>query len=302
MAPSENQQHLLNREWTRIDANGEETWQNRKPETGKIIEPRITRMTRMWKEKGLGLTCPMKSVFIPSMPIGVHSRSFAVEFTEFLAMKAEWHRVEEVFLSALEHSVEERIAFVRAACAGDASLQEEVEALLRSHEETESFLEQPAYQVNAELFADDEGSLKAGESFGEYRILSLLGEGGMGAVYLAEDTTLGRRVALKLVKSGPGRASLVRHFHREERILAGLTHPNIARLYGGAVTPEGTPYFVMEYVEGERLDSYCDRRRAADSGAARTLPEDLFRGLVRPSTSRHSPRPETSQYSRDDGG
>src|SRR6266478_4952099 len=103
---------------------------------------------------------------------------------------------------------------------------------------------------------------------GEYKIVSLLGEGGMGEVYLAEDPQLNRKVAIKLVKLGFGRASLIRHFQREERILASLNHPNIARLYGGALTQNNVPYFVMEYIEGEPLDVYCRRNRL-------TIPEQL---------------------------
>jgi predicted Ser/Thr protein kinase len=176
-------------------------------------------------------------------------------------MKAEWQRVEEVFLLALEQTAEKRAAYVQTACAGDEDLGAEVKAMLRSHEQVEDFMEQPAYELNAQLLDQETGTLQVGETFGDYRILSLLGEGGMGEVYLAEDTKLGRQVALKLVKSALGRANLLRHFRREERILAGLTHPNIARLYGGAVMEDGTPYFVMEYVEGERLDRYCDTRK-----------------------------------------
>jgi serine/threonine-protein kinase len=176
-------------------------------------------------------------------------------------MKAEWQQVEEVFWSALEQTAENRAAYVQSACAGDENLRAEVEAMLRSHEQAGDFMGQPAYQMNAQLLDQETGALQIGETFGDYRILSLLGEGGMGEVYLAEDTKLDRKVALKLVKSGLGRANLLRHFRREEKILAGLTHPNIARLYGGAVTPDGIPYFVMEYVEGERLDRYCDTRK-----------------------------------------
>ena len=84
----------------------------------------------------------------------------------------------------------------------------------------------------------------------------------MGEVYLADDVVLGRRVALKLIQRGKG-GTLLSHFRHERRVLAGLNHPNIAQLYGGAVTPEGRAYLVMEYVEGERLDKYC---------AARALP------------------------------
>ncbi len=83
----------------------------------------------------------------------------------------------------------------------------------------------------------------------------------MGEVYLAEDTKLQRTVAIKLVKQGLGTASILRHFRNEEKILAGLNHPNIARLYGAGVTENGLPYFVMEYVEGSRLDHYCREKR-----------------------------------------
>jgi serine/threonine-protein kinase len=175
-------------------------------------------------------------------------------------MKAEWQRVEEIFLLALEKPMENRAAYLQSACAGDENLRIEVEAMLRSHEQAGDFMEQPAYQINAQLLDQETGGLQNGETFGGYKIISLLGEGGMGEVYLAEDTKLDRKVALKLVKFGLGRADLLRHFRREEKILAGLTHPNIARLYGGAVTSDGIPYFVMEYVEGERLDCYCNAR------------------------------------------
>ena len=176
-------------------------------------------------------------------------------------MKAEWQQVEEVFLSALEQPMENRTAYLRSVCAGDESLRTEAEAMLRSHEQAGDFMEQPAYQINAQLLDQETGALQSGETFGGYKIISLLGEGGMGEVYLAEDTKLDRKVAVKLVKFGLGRADLLRHFRREEKILAALTHPNIARLYGGAVTSDGIPYFVMEYVEGERLDCYCNARK-----------------------------------------
>ncbi|MDQ6861275.1 MAG: protein kinase, partial [Verrucomicrobiota bacterium] len=96
-----------------------------------------------------------------------------------------------------------------------------------------------------------------------YTIKSLLGEGGMGEVYLARDEDLGRQVAIKLIKRAFSRASFVRQFRREERILAGLTHPNIAQLHGVGVTEDDLPYFVMEYVEGDRLDHFCATRKPA---------------------------------------
>ena len=176
-------------------------------------------------------------------------------------MKTDWRRIEEVFLAALEEPAEKRPAFLEQVCAGNTALRADVLAMLRSHEESTDFLEIPAYQTNATLFAEESGSLKIGEQIGDYRIVSLLGEGGMGEVYLAEDLSLGRKVALKLVRPGFGGANPLRQFQREERILAGLTHPNIAQLYGAGVTPQGVPHFVMEYVQGERLDSFCDTRQ-----------------------------------------
>ncbi len=118
----------------------------------------------------------------------------------------------------------------------------------------------PAIEFGAALLSQgefDAGELSAGETLGNYRILHLLGEGGMGEVYLAEDTKLPRRVAIKLIKSGFGTKAFIRRFQQEERILAGLNHPNIARLYGGAVTGKGLPCFVMEYVEGIPLTTYA---------------------------------------------
>jgi serine/threonine-protein kinase len=167
-------------------------------------------------------------------------------------------RVAEIVEAALERESSEWPSFFQESCGEDELLRAEVESLLAYQKEATDFIEAPAYQSSADLLAEESGTLKIGELFAEYKILSLLGEGGMGEVYLAEDTKLGRQVALKLVKPGLGRANLIRHFRQEERILAGLTHPNIARLYGGAATPDGVPYFVMEYVEGERLDSFCD--------------------------------------------
>ena len=170
-------------------------------------------------------------------------------------------RVAEIVEAALERETADFAPFLDQACADDSALRREVESLLRFRSDAAGFIEQPAFQASAQALADEMGLLAAGETVGDYRIVSLLGEGGMGEVYLADDLSLGRKVALKFVKSGLGGRDVVRHFRREERILAGLNHPNIARLYGAAVTERGAPYFVMEYVEGLRLDECCDRHR-----------------------------------------
>ena len=172
-------------------------------------------------------------------------------------MNAKWERVEEIFQAALELPAEMRADFLREKCGRDHSLREEAESLLRAHVAAGDFLEQPAIALQAADFADESGELKAGQSLGVYLIISLLAAGGMGEVYLAEDTELGRKVAIKLVKRGFGMAEIARHLRHEARILAALNDPHIARLYGVSTTSEGVPYFIMEYVEGERVDDYC---------------------------------------------
>lgn len=165
--------------------------------------------------------------------------------------------VAELVEQALELEPAARINFLDRECGDDTAVRREVESLLKFQSQAQRFIEESAFATAAETLLDTAGELKPGDALGDYTIKSLLGEGGMGEVYLADDRELGRTVAIKLIKHAFSRASFLRQFRQEERILAGLTHPNIARLYGGAVTPDGLPYFAMEYVEGERLDSYC---------------------------------------------
>ena len=170
-------------------------------------------------------------------------------------------RVADIVEEALEREPAEQASFLESACDGDVALRAEVESLLGFRAQAETFIEQPAIETNADLLVEQAGAFKPGDDIGPYRIRSLIGEGGMGEVYLAEDTSLGRDVAIKLVKRGFGRANLIRHFHHEERILAALNHPNIARLYGAGMAADDSPYFVMEYVGGQRLDQYCGERK-----------------------------------------
>jgi eukaryotic-like serine/threonine-protein kinase len=170
-------------------------------------------------------------------------------------------RLAELVEHAFELEGAERATFLAQTCGDDVELRREVEALLGEQEHASKLMNAPAAEFGAKLFQQDEdaGELRPGEILGDYRIISLLGEGGMGEVYLADDTHFGRQVAIKLIKRGFGTKEFVRHFRQEERILAALNHPNIARLYGGAVTSNGLPYFVMEYVEGIPLETYAAR-------------------------------------------
>lgn len=181
----------------------------------------------------------------------------------------------ELVEQALELEGGQRTDFIAEACGEDKELRAEIEALLGEQEYASRLMALPAIELGAALLGgevSEAGELSRGEMLGDHRILHLLGEGGMGEVYLAEDTQLGRKVAIKLIKSGFGTKAFVRHFRQEERILAALNHPNIARLYGGAVTTKGLPYFVMEYVEGIPLGEYA---KAHSSGINEKLA--LFR-------------------------
>ena len=182
-------------------------------------------------------------------------------------------RLAELVKSAVECEPEARPAFLDDQCRSDPAMRAEIESLLQQQEGASQFIEIPALHLTAKSFMR-ESAFRAGQTVGGYEIISLIGSGGMGEVYLAEDGQLHRKVALKLVRRGMDSEDIIRHFKREEQILASLTHPNIARLYGGAVTSEGIPYFVMEYVEGARLDYYCVEQKL-------TIPErlQLFRRI-----------------------
>jgi eukaryotic-like serine/threonine-protein kinase len=178
-------------------------------------------------------------------------------------MKAErWRQVEELLEAALEREPAERGPLLERACAGDADLRREVESLLAHSASAEDFIEAPAFVFAADLIADLPEEKLENRQFGPYKILRELGRGGMGSVFLAErsDGEFQQKVALKLVRRGFAAADLVRRFRRERQILASLNHPNIARLLDGGVSADGEPFLAMEYVEGTRIDDYCDRR------------------------------------------
>jgi serine/threonine-protein kinase len=171
-------------------------------------------------------------------------------------------RLAEIVKSAIELKPESWAAFLDQECESDPALRAEVEALLEQKEGANRFIEEPALHLMAETFVRD-GAYAAGQPIGNYEIVSLIARGGMGEVYLAHDRQLHRKVALKLIRRGMSSEEIIRHFEREERLLAGLNHPNIAQLYGGGVTADGIPFFAMEYVEGRRLDEHCDEQKLA---------------------------------------
>jgi Tol biopolymer transport system component len=178
-----------------------------------------------------------------------------------------WRQIDRLFHAALEHETEQRRAFLDRACAGDAPLRREVESLLASHERAESFIEDAASDLAAELLEGGRGGLAAGQKVGRYRIASLLGEGGMGEVYLAEDASLGRRVALKLLPAQfTADAERVRRFEQEARAASALNHPNILTIYEIGQS-DGRQFIAAEHVAGETLRARLERGRLATGEA-----------------------------------
>ena len=163
-----------------------------------------------------------------------------------------WQKVTEIFEVALLRDADSREAFVAEACAGDEELRREVEAMLASHNQASRFIEEPAMDVAARLIKEDRGAL-VGQKVLHYQVLSLLGAGGMGEVYLAQDTKLGRRVALKLLPDDLAHQDQrVSRFQQEARAASALNHPNILTIYEiGKV--DSRHFIATEFIEGETL-------------------------------------------------
>ena len=170
-------------------------------------------------------------------------------------MKVErWQEVERIYHLTLEREASERSTFLVQACAGDEALRREVESLLTYEHQAESFIEAPALEVAARIMAAEHSPIRAGDRFNQYRILSLLGAGGMGEVYLAEDTSLRRNVALKFLPTvlTKDKAHLQR-FEVEARAVAALSHPNVCIIHEVIQSEDGRHCIVMEYIEGMTL-------------------------------------------------
>jgi serine/threonine protein kinase len=174
-------------------------------------------------------------------------------------MNAELDRLESIFAAAVRQpSAVARAAYLRDACASDSALLQRLEGLLQAHDAAGNFLPSGAAAHVAE---------GVGSDIGPYKLLQEIGEGGMGTVFLAEQTEpVRRKVALKIIKPGMDSAQVVVRFEAERQALALMDHPNIARVLDvGTTQPDtsgsGRPYFVMELVKGMSITSYCDENR-----------------------------------------
>ena len=169
-----------------------------------------------------------------------------------------WQRVKQLLDEAIALDDSERRPYLDRQCAADSELRQEVESLLSSHEQAGTgFLNSVAINLGQET---PTATARTGRRIGVYQIVEQIGQGGMGEVYRAvrADGQYTKEVAIKLVRAGFDSRFVLERFRNERQILASLDHPNIARLLDGSTTDDGTPYLVMELIEGKPIDRYCD--------------------------------------------
>ena len=175
-------------------------------------------------------------------------------------MNADLNRAKSIFLNAAEiASHAEQEAYLAAQCGDDEALRREVADLLAHHAPARAFLETPALNLGANI--GELASEHPGKVIGRYKLLEQIGEGGMGAVWMAQQTEpVQRLVALKLIKPGMDSKQVLARFEAERQALALMDHTNIAKVFDAGTTPETRPYFVMELVKGVPITKYCDER------------------------------------------
>src|SRR5215472_2188759 len=166
-----------------------------------------------------------------------------------------WTAVKRIHQSALDVDSSDRAAFLDKSCGGDEALRREVESLLTYAAEAELFLERPAADITTAPSSEPHETTLVGRTVSHYQVLSLLGAGGMGEVYLACDSRLDRTVALKIL---PGEFAAdperMQRFAREAKAASALNHPNVATIYDVGES-DGVSFIVMEHVEGETLQT-----------------------------------------------
>lgn len=165
-----------------------------------------------------------------------------------------WQQVRDLFDASLAQPLEERAKFLERACAGDEALRREVESLLQSDAEAASFMEAPAVAEAAQSLLGVEARLTVGQQISHYKVTRWLGQGGMGEVYLAHDSKLDRKIALKLLPADfASDENRVRRFQQEARAASALNHPNVCVVHEIGKTDDGRHYIAMEHVAGVTL-------------------------------------------------
>jgi len=165
----------------------------------------------------------------------------------------QWHQVQQLFDAALQHSPEKRQAFLEQECGSNQELRKEVESLLAAHDASGSFMAEPAVAGRADVLLHATSRFQPGDMLGAYKILDLVGRGGMGEVYRARDTRLKRDVAIKVLpRAFAADRERLGRFEQEARSAAALNHPNIVSVHDMG-TADGSPYIVSELLEGQNL-------------------------------------------------
>src|SRR6202521_680796 len=177
--------------------------------------------------------------------------------------RARWDRIQKLFHDAADVPQGEQRVFLEAACGDDEELVVEVLAMLDQDANGHSLLDHNIADIAQETLANAIPASPILKEFGPYRIMKLLGEGGMGVVYLAERRDLGTEVAIKVLRDAWLSPARRERFASEQRTLAQLNHPLIARLYDADTLDDGTPWFVMEYVDGIPLTHYCRKNECS---------------------------------------
>ena len=175
-----------------------------------------------------------------------------------------WSRVEDLFDRAVQMEAAAREEYLETACSDDVELRDYIRELVAASVSSDATVATAICETASAAFADESAATEMrGEMIGPYRVERLLGSGGMGMVYLAEraDQQFDQQVAIKLGRHRLVDPETVLRLRNERQILANLDHPNIARLFDGGTTDEGVPYLVMEYIDGIRIDTYCDLHR-----------------------------------------
>jgi serine/threonine protein kinase len=185
-------------------------------------------------------------------------------------------RIRQIYERALPLSGSDREGYLDRECRANHEIRKEVEGLLKGHERAPAWLEQPALGAAKAVLPAEAPKLE-GRRVGGYTLIRETGRGGTGVVYLAErsDDTFRRQAAVKLVLPPANSHAVISRFQQEREILASLDHPNIAKLLDAGVTEEGWPFFIMEFVDGQPIDRWCDQRKLTVSQRL-----ELFGGVV----------------------